>query len=144
MLSNTIQITGEVRIHRHWMHIQVLCSLFDLDFNASITRCAFEISYLLLRAADSISIVTGSLVILLHLIFYFPKGLSLEKSRRWYYAKDIDPNEAYAFVCYESRTDRARFTPHTGFKDLSVGPDAPPRESIEIRAFCFWEDGTAN
>jgi len=59
---------------------------------------------------------------------------------RWYYAKGINTDEAYAFVCYESRNDRARFTPHTGFKDLSVGPGAPPRESIEIRAFCFWED----
>ncbi len=62
---------------------------------------------------------------------------------RWYYAKGIAPDEAYAFVCYDSTPNRARFTPHTGFKDLSVGPEAPPRESIEIRAFCFWEDEPA-
>ena len=113
----------------------------------SLLNCLWHRLYscLPLRAADSISILTGSIVTLLHSSSFVSKGFITEKTmRRWYYAKDIDPNEAYAFVCYESRTDRARFTPHTGFKDLSVGPDAPPRESIEIRAFCFWEDETAN
>ncbi len=36
-------------------------------------------------------------------------------------------DEAYVFVCYDSRKDRARFTPHTGLQHHSVGPDAPPR-----------------
>ena len=49
--------------------------------------------------------------------------------------------EAYVFTCYDSRGQgRARFTPHTGFKDPSTPADAPPRESIEIRAYVFWED----
>lgn len=52
----------------------------------------------------------------------------------------MDINEAWAFVCYDSRSDRARFTPHTGFKDHSSAPDAPARESIEIRSFCFFEN----
>lgn len=35
--------------------------------------------------------------------------------RRFYYAKGMDVDEAYVFVCYDSRADgRARFTPHTG------------------------------
>ena len=59
---------------------------------------------------------------------------------RWYYAKDMDIDEALAFVCYDSRSDRARFTPHTGVRDHSSAPDAPPRESIEIRSFCFFEN----
>ena len=59
---------------------------------------------------------------------------------RWYYAKDMDIYEALAFVCYDSRNDRARFTPHTGVRDHSSAPDAPPRESIEVRSFCFFED----
>ena len=33
---------------------------------------------------------------------------------RFYYAKGMNVDEAYVFVCYDSRTDRARFTPHTG------------------------------
>lgn len=59
---------------------------------------------------------------------------------RWYYAKGIDTDEAYVFVCYDSREGRARFTPHTGFKDPTTSPDAPPRQSIETRAFVFWEN----
>ena len=35
-------------------------------------------------------------------------------SRRFYYAKGMSVDEAYVFVCYDSRADRARFTPHTG------------------------------
>ena len=35
--------------------------------------------------------------------------------RRFYYAKGMEVDEAYVFVCYDSRADgRARFTPHTG------------------------------
>lgn len=27
-----------------------------------------------------------------------------------------------------------------GLKDYGTSPDAPPRESVELRAYCFWED----
>lgn len=33
---------------------------------------------------------------------------------RFYYAKGMNVDEAYVFVCYDSRAGRARFTPHTG------------------------------
>jgi len=59
---------------------------------------------------------------------------------RWYYAKGITAEEAYVFVCYDSREDRARFTPHTGFTDPTTPPDALARHSIETRAYVFWED----
>ena len=59
---------------------------------------------------------------------------------RWYYADKIDVDEAYMFVCYDSRLDRARFTPHAGFFDLNVGEDAPRRESVELRSYVFWEN----
>ena len=48
--------------------------------------------------------------------------------------------EAYVFTCYDSRDGRARFTPHTGFMDPNTPADALPRQSIEIRAYAFWED----
>lgn len=59
---------------------------------------------------------------------------------RWWYKKGIDTDEAYVFVCYDSRGGRARFTPHTGFKDPASSPDALPRQSIELRAYVFWEN----
>ena len=40
--------------------------------------------------------------------------LSLVCYCRFYYAKGMKVDEAYVFVCYDSRADgRARFTPHT-------------------------------
>jgi hypothetical protein len=52
---------------------------------------------------------------------------------RWYYAPDMQPDEAWIFKGYDSLSRVARFTPHTGFNN----PDRPskflPRESIEVR-----------
>ncbi len=59
---------------------------------------------------------------------------------RWYYAKGLQTDEVYLFVGYESRQDgRARFTPHASFQDPTTPPDAPFRESIEFRAYVFWQ-----
>ena len=66
-------------------------------------------------------------------------SVHLVVSCRWYYAKGITADEAYVFVCYDSREGRARFTPHTGFTDPSTPADAVARHSIETRAFVFWE-----
>lgn len=51
----------------------------------------------------------------------------------------MEVDEAYVFICYDSRKGRARFTPHTGFRDHSIGPDAPARESVELRSYAFFE-----
>ena len=61
-------------------------------------------------------------------------------AHQWFYAKHMQAEEAYVFKCYDSRNGRARFTPHTGFSDPTTPADAPPRESIEIRAYAFWEN----
>jgi hypothetical protein len=39
---------------------------------------------------------------------------------------------------YDSKQDgRARFAPHTAFIDRKTPLDAPPRESVELRALVF-------
>ena len=49
-------------------------------------------------------------------------------------------DEALLLKCYDSATDgRARFTPHSAFEDPTTPPDAPPRESIELRTLVFFE-----
>ena len=58
---------------------------------------------------------------------------------RFFYAKGLDVDEALVFTCYHSRKGRARFTPHTAFVNPTTNPDAPERESVEIRAYAFWE-----
>ena len=59
-------------------------------------------------------------------------------THRWFYVPEMRVDEALLLKCYDSKTDgRARFAPHTAFTDPTTPPDAPPRESIEIRALVF-------
>jgi hypothetical protein len=58
---------------------------------------------------------------------------------RWFYYPNLERDEAILLKCYDSKDDgRARFTAHTSFDDPTSGPDAPPRESIEVRTLLFW------
>jgi hypothetical protein len=48
-------------------------------------------------------------------------------------------DEALLIKCFDSEKDgRARFTAHTAFDDPTSPPNAPPRESIELRALVFF------
>ena len=35
---------------------------------------------------------------------------------------------------------KIRFAARVGLLDHGTSPDAPPRESVELRSYCFWED----
>ncbi|DBA91397.1 TPA: hypothetical protein ACH3X2_003929 [Trebouxia sp. C0005] len=60
---------------------------------------------------------------------------------RWFWTSQMREDEAYVFVNYDSRHDgRARFTPHSTIVDPNVPEDAPIRQSIETRAFVFWDE----
>jgi hypothetical protein len=62
--------------------------------------------------------------------------------QRWYYFPRMEPEEAMLLKCYDSAEDgRARFTAHTAFDDPTSPPDAPPRESIEVRTLVFFAPG---
>lgn len=54
----------------------------------------------------------------------------------------MEADQAYVFKCYDSDKSGVRFTPHTAFVDPTTPPDAPPRESIEVRALVFWPQQT--
>jgi hypothetical protein len=56
---------------------------------------------------------------------------------RWHYIKEQRPDEVLLLKSYDSRTDVARFAPHTSFIVQDVPADAPTRESIELRALVF-------
>jgi hypothetical protein len=65
--------------------------------------------------------------------------LKLHANHRWYYFPEMRRDEALVFKVYDSNTDgRARFTPHTSFEDPNPPPGAPARQSIEVRAFAFF------
>lgn len=58
---------------------------------------------------------------------------------RWYYFPKMQRNEAMVFKCFDSMKDgRARWTAHCAFDDPTSPPDAPPRESIEMRTLAFF------
>ncbi len=53
---------------------------------------------------------------------------------RWAYFSEMDCNEALVFKQYDSQVSGvARFTPHAAFDLPDIPPDAPLRQSIEIR-----------
>jgi hypothetical protein len=65
--------------------------------------------------------------------------LKYNANHRWVYFPEMRRDEALVFKVYDSETDgRARFTPHTSFEDPHSAPNAPARQSIEVRAFAFF------
>jgi len=65
-------------------------------------------------------------------------SVTYDAGHRWYYVPRMEADEVLLLKCYDSKTDgRARFAPHTAFADPTTPPDAPPRESIELRALVF-------
>ena len=62
------------------------------------------------------------------------------RAHRWYYFPRMERHEAIVIKCYDSARDgRARFSLHSAVDDPTAPPDAPPRESIEIRTFAFFD-----
>ena len=66
-------------------------------------------------------------------------SVTFNPAHRWFYAPYMRPDEALLLKCYDTQTDgRARFMPHTSFTDPPTPPDAPARESIELRTLVFY------
>ena len=58
---------------------------------------------------------------------------------KWWYFPKMTPDQVVLLKTYESETDgRARFVGHTAFEDPNSPPDAPFRESVEIRTIAFF------
>jgi hypothetical protein len=63
-------------------------------------------------------------------------------AHRWFYAPEMRPDEVLLLKCFDSRDDGrvARFAPHTAFANPVAPADAPPRESIELRAYLIYDE----
>ena len=58
---------------------------------------------------------------------------------RWWYFPQLTQDHAILLKTYDSETDgRARFIGHSAFDDPNTRPEAPMRESIEIRTVAFF------
>lgn len=64
-------------------------------------------------------------------------NLAHSSRHRWYYAPRMQPDEVLAFKLFDSDGSRVQWTGHTAFDDPTAAPDAPARESIEIRTISF-------
>lgn len=64
-------------------------------------------------------------------------NLSYNPQHRWYYCDRMQANEVFAFKLYDSDSSQPQWTGHTAFDLPHTPPDAPPRESIEIRTIAF-------
>lgn len=68
-------------------------------------------------------------------------------SHRFYYVKDMTPDDVMLLKCYDSRGEGqpggrkgiAVRTPHTAFFDPDTPKEAPGRQSIEVRCLVFYE-----
>ena len=65
-------------------------------------------------------------------------SLSWNPRHRWFYFPRMAADEAMLLKCYDSASGRARFTAHSAFDDPASPPDAPARESIEVRTLAFF------
>ncbi len=57
---------------------------------------------------------------------------------RWFFFSEMERDEVLVFKTYDSKMDPFIPTLHSAFDDPDCPADAPPRESIEARAICFF------
>jgi hypothetical protein len=67
--------------------------------------------------------------------------LAYNPEHRWFYFPMMEKNEVMLLKCYDSDAHRSRFTAHSAFDDPTSPPDAPARESIEVRTLVFFPPG---
>ena len=59
-------------------------------------------------------------------------------THKWWYFPQMTAEQVILLKTYDSDEQRARFVGHTAFQDPDSAPDAPLRESIEIRTIAFF------
>jgi hypothetical protein len=97
-----------------------------------------------LAIADARSLASADLIVTEH---RYPNRvgeiyqISHNPDHQWFYFPRMRRDEALVFKVFDSETDgRARFTAHSSFQDPTTPPDAPARQSIEVRTLAFFGD----
>jgi hypothetical protein len=62
------------------------------------------------------------------------------EAHRWWYCPDMTRDEAYVFRSFDSVPGHAEQVPHSAFVNESCPASAPPRASVEVRVFAFYEE----
>ncbi|KAI9665708.1 MAG: hypothetical protein M1821_003642 [Bathelium mastoideum] len=74
-------------------------------------------------------------------------AVAASERHQFHYVKDMTPQEVMLLKCFDSRGEglpggwkgEAMAAPHTAFVDPDTRPDAPGRESIEVRCLVFYD-----
>ncbi|KAL4875855.1 hypothetical protein BJY04DRAFT_200945 [Aspergillus karnatakaensis] len=64
-------------------------------------------------------------------------GVKHNPNQQWFYWSGIDNDERILIKCSDTKEGVAQRVPHSAFIDPRSGPDAKPRESIEVRTIVF-------
>ena len=64
-------------------------------------------------------------------------AISFNENQRWYYAPQMRPEEVLLFRLFDSDPSAVQWTAHSAFAHPETAPDAPPRQSIELRTIAF-------
>lgn len=57
---------------------------------------------------------------------------------KWWYFPAMEADKVIILKTFDNDQSRARFVGHSAFEDPTSKPDAPARESVEIRTICFF------
>jgi hypothetical protein len=68
-------------------------------------------------------------------------SVTYNPAHRWFYVPGMRVDEVLLLKCFDSLDDGsvARFAPHSAFVDPAAPPDAPFRESIELRTYLIFD-----
>jgi hypothetical protein len=69
-------------------------------------------------------------------------AVSFNEKQRWYWVPRMRPDEVLVFRLYDSDPDAVQWAAHSAFTHPDIPPDAPPRESIELRTIAFLNSGS--
>jgi len=61
-------------------------------------------------------------------------------NHRWWYASDMGAEDVLVFKAYDTEGEGPQCVPHVAFDDPTCPADVPPRASIEVRGFAFFDD----
>lgn len=64
-------------------------------------------------------------------------NLAYSPAQRWYYFRHMQPDEVILIKIADSDARQVQGAPHSAIEDPTSPPDAPPRESYELRALAF-------
>jgi len=66
-------------------------------------------------------------------------GYLYNPAHRWYYFRDMNPDEVLVFKAHDTDPRRAGRVPHTAFTDPTCPAGVPTRASVEMRGLALFD-----